>query len=120
MGWSPWRRKGRQTRPNGNYPLGSELITATASTMGVDVGHKKMRAVGGGRSPRHAERHEAAGSRPSASAPASFFCIHIHWCVGDACIAAAGNSISPRIVKFVGNRKVAKYIGNINKYQMSE
>ena len=36
----------------------------------------------------------------------------------DFCLAI--NSISPRIVKFVGNRKVAKYIGNINKYQMSE
>ena len=33
--------------------------------MGVDVGHKRVRAVGGGHSARHAERHEAAGYRTS-------------------------------------------------------
>ena len=33
--------------------------------MGVDVGHKRVRAVGGGHSARHAECHEAAGYRTS-------------------------------------------------------
>ena len=45
----------------GTTPSSGGLITATASTMGVDVGHKRVRAVGGGHSARHVERHEAAG-----------------------------------------------------------
>ena len=49
----------------GTTPSLGGLITATASTMGVDVGHKRVRAVGGGHSARHAERHEAAGYRTS-------------------------------------------------------
>ena len=49
----------------GTTPSSGGLITATASTMGVDVGHKRVRAVGGGHSARHAERHEAAGYRTS-------------------------------------------------------
>ena len=47
----------------GTTPSSGGLITATASTMGVDVGHKRVRAVGGGHSVRHAERHEAASWR---------------------------------------------------------
>ena len=49
----------------GTTPSSGGLITSTASTMGVDVGHKRVRAVGGGHSARHAERHEAAGYRTS-------------------------------------------------------
>ena len=36
----------------GTTPSSGGLITATASTMGVDVGHKRVRAVGGGHSAR--------------------------------------------------------------------